>query len=101
MKDKAESLQICDNKILHHFELHSQGYIARIEYHISDGQVFLDHLVIPFELMGKGVTQSLVRKTLEYLGDQKLKIVPVCPPVRKYLKEHHEFDYLTGMNIIA
>jgi uncharacterized protein len=103
MTESIEIAKISDNKILHNFELTIDGVIARVDYHISDDKIYLDHLVIPFELIGKGIGQVLTQKTLDYIAANNLKVVPRCPVFRKYLQLHPEYSNLVapGTSMIA
>jgi hypothetical protein len=49
------------------------------------------HTGVPLELEGHGIGSRLARAALEYARAHGLRVVPVCPFVRAYLKQHPEY----------
>lgn len=77
------------------FELHTEGYIAFIDYILNnDNIMFLTHTEVPKELGGKGIGKELVRKSLEYLKENDHKLAPLCPFVAGYVKKNTEWKPL-------
>jgi predicted GNAT family acetyltransferase len=56
--------------------------------------VWLIHTEVAPELKGKGVGESIVEKTLTYLEQHNLKMVPLCVYIGMYLKRHPEWNRL-------
>ena len=63
--------------------------------------MFLVHTEVPPALAGKGVGNAIVEKTLHYLEENKLKLVPLCSFVSAYVKKHPEWKKLlaAGINV--
>ncbi len=75
------------------FELLVEGSVAKIDFKEgSKGQLYLVHTEVPGVLEGKGIGHKLVRESLEWVEKNGIKIVPLCPFVRAYLKENLD-DY--------
>lgn len=75
------------------FELHINGSLAKIDFKVgSKGQYYMIHTEVPEALGNQGVGHKLVRESLEWIEKNEIKIVPLCPFVRSYLKENLE-DY--------
>lgn len=43
------------------------------------------------ELAGKGAASAVVEKTLHYLDDNNITLLPFCPYVFAYIKKHPEW----------
>jgi uncharacterized protein len=65
-----------------------------ISYVKEPGTVVLVHTEIEPSLEGQGVGSRLVAGALADIRSRRLKLVPVCPFVRAYLKRHPEYDDL-------
>lgn len=82
------------NEAKHRFEIEVNDNIAFIEYKQKGNTVYLVHTETPPELEGKGVASALVEKTLHYLDEQNLKLVPLCSFVQAYLQRHPQWNRL-------
>ncbi|MGX5819786.1 GNAT family N-acetyltransferase [Chitinophaga lutea] len=89
MLKEYESLELVNAH--HRFELTVNGHTAFIVYKQAPGKITLIHTDVPAELEGKGVGQAIVEKTLHYIEDNGLKLIPLCPFVVAYLKRHPEW----------
>ncbi len=71
------------------FELQVEGNLAKIDFKKgSKGQFYLIHTEVPEALEKKGIGHKMVRESLEWIERNGIKIVPLCPFVRSYLKEN-------------
>lgn len=71
------------------FELWVEGNLAKIDFKKgSKGQLYMIHTEVPEQLSNKGVGHKLVREALTWVENNGLKIVPLCPFVRAYVKEN-------------
>jgi predicted GNAT family acetyltransferase len=70
---------------------HEAGYIAYAE---RDGEVVLLHTEVHPVAEGRGLGSTLVRGALDDVRERELRLVPICPFVRAYLKRHPEYDDL-------
>jgi predicted GNAT family acetyltransferase len=93
---KYEEIKLVNNETDHRFELTVEGYTAFIDYKIKKDKAYLIHTEAPEELKGKGVAEALVEKTLIYLEEQHLKLVPLCPYVQLFLKRHPDWNRLVA-----
>jgi uncharacterized protein len=68
-----------------------------IEYRSEPGVVVLAHTEIAPAFEGQGLGERLVTGTLEDLRARWLKLVPLCPFVRAYLRRHpDQADLVAG-----
>ena len=74
------------------YEFHIDGFVPRIEYiKTNNGEIYLTHTEIPYELEGKGIGSALVEKVLRDIEEKSLRLVPLCPFVAGYIQKHPEW----------
>ena len=73
------------------FELHAEGVTALAEYQRENGRVVFTHTFVPPEMRGKGLAESLVRAALAWARAEKLKVVPQCSYVARFIERHAEY----------
>jgi len=83
-----------NNEAAHSFELFTDGHPSFIDYKQKNDKVYLIHTEVPHEFRGRGIADELVLKTLTYLEENKLKLIPLCVFVQAYLKRHPEWNRL-------
>ena len=91
-----ENIPVHLNKSAHHFEMNIDGEYAIINYKQSGNVFNLIHTEVAEPLEGNGVGAALVEKTLHYLEDHGLKMVPSCSYVQHYLNKHPEWNKLVA-----
>jgi len=91
-----ENEELVHNERVHAFELMIEGKRSFIDYQKSGDKIYLTHTEVPQEQQGRGIADKLVRKTLEYIEKNDLKVVPQCQFVRVFLKRHPEWDRLVA-----
>ncbi len=91
----SEGYSIVNNKKLSRFEIALEnGEFAELQYRWLKGNMVLMHTFVPKEVRTKGIGAFLVRYVLGYVREQGLKIMPYCPFVAKFIKEHVEYGDL-------
>jgi predicted GNAT family acetyltransferase len=86
--------EVIDNPKLHRYEISFEGKTAFSEYKLADGVITFMHTEVPNEFRGKGIGSKLVRGELEAVRARGLKVVALCPFVKRYVDEHPEFQDL-------
>lgn len=82
-----------DNRHRRQFELNLDGKLSIVAYQpVDDETLALTHTEVDPSLEGQGVGSHLVRGVLDYVEQNNLKIVPLCPFVSTYLKRHPEWN---------
>jgi predicted GNAT family acetyltransferase len=75
------------------YEVTADGELAGFaEYRDMDGARVFTHTEVFEEFEGKGIGSALVRGLLDDQRAAGRKIVPLCPFVARYVREHHD-DY--------
>src|SRR3984893_17081379 len=86
--DQAD-LPIEHNVAAHRFEVRFPEGIAMLKYHYDRaGQLHLDHTEVPPARQHHGVAALLAKTAMDFARAKNLTVVPVCPYVIAYLKEH-------------
>jgi uncharacterized protein len=86
-------MEIVNNKKQFRFEIAlPAGDYAVLEYRWLRGSMVLMHTLVPATNRLKGVGSALVKYVLDYAREQNLKVIPYCPFVVKYLKDHPEYN---------
>ncbi|WP_207428646.1 GNAT family N-acetyltransferase [Pedobacter sp. SYSU D00535] len=78
------------------FEIRIDQSTAFITYSEKNGLIELEHTVVPDELQGRGIAAILVEKTLRYLDERQLMMIPSCSYVKRFLLKHPEWKFLVG-----
>jgi len=91
MGDTIENAKVINNKKGRRFEIRIGEYVAIVPYNFKDDMIALFHTEVPVELQGKGLGTKLAVYALNYAKDHNLKILPYCPFIAKYIKEHPEW----------
>lgn len=83
-----------------------QRFVLPVEVDGEDKEVHLDyrkqgegvwvyaHTFTPPEARGQGLAGRVVKVALEYAREHDLRVVPSCPYVDEYMKEHPEYQDL-------
>jgi predicted GNAT family acetyltransferase len=81
-------MDVRDNRAEQRFELTVDGAIAIAAYERDDDAIVFTHTVVPEALRGEGVGSRLIAGALAQVREQGLKVVPQCPFVAAYLRDH-------------
>ena len=82
--------QVTDNPAAQRFELTVDGQVAFLKYERKNDRLEFVHTEVPPALRGRGIGQSLVKGALEAARREGLRVVPLCPFVKAYLRKHPE-----------
>ena len=75
------------------FEISDDGEVFGFAQYVDhDGQRIFFHTVIGEAYGGRGLAAIVVREALDATRAEGLRIVPVCPYVKKYVETHHDWD---------
>ncbi len=74
------------------FILDINGENAKVEYTLRDGQMFLMHSEVPYNLRGQGIGKVLVEKSFEQLTKEGFQAVAVCSYVKAMAKRSEKWQ---------
>ena len=91
LKDKTGA-PVSVNQEAGRFTIALQGKVVGLTaYDERDGQRVFFHTEVDDAVGGRGLATALIGEALNRTRAQGLRIVPVCPTVTAYVKEHPEF----------
>ncbi len=86
-------MSLKNNTHRHRFESETDGKLSIVEYQsVDDETLALTHTEVDPSLEGQGVGSKLVESVLQYIEQNNLKIVPLCPFITVYLKRHPDWN---------
>jgi predicted GNAT family acetyltransferase len=72
------------------FEIRTDSDLATLKYRRQGSTLDLVHTEVPPAYGGMGYGTALVKAALTFARDEKLKIIPTCPFVKRYVERHPE-----------
>ena len=94
MSKVRKEVVVNNNELTNRFEAEVAGHNAFIEYRRASKVITLLHSYVPASLEGYGIGGQLARAGLEFARSEGLKVVPVCPFVKSYIRRHSEYSTL-------
>ena len=68
-----------------------------LDYVVKHGRIALIHTEVPKAFEGHGVAAALTRFALDDARRRELRVIVICPYVRRYLETHPEdMDIVVG-----
>jgi predicted GNAT family acetyltransferase len=91
----SAQVAVRDNPEELRYELEVDGEVAgEIRYRLYPDRIVLVHTEVARALEGQGLASRLVADALDDIRVRRLRVVPVCPFVREYIRGHPEYDDL-------
>jgi len=78
------------------FILDINGENAKVEYTLRNGQMFLVHSEVPFNLRGQGIGKVLVEKSFEQLTQEGFQAVAVCSYIKAMAERSEKWKSIIG-----
>lgn len=93
MSDDSTHVAVARSADRDRYEITVDGQQAGFTAYVDQGgQRIFYHTEIGKDFGGRGLGSTLISRTLVEARAAGLRIVPVCPFVKKYLANHHEVD---------
>ena len=92
------TLVVTDAAERHRYEAHLERTLAGfLDYVAKRDRIALIHTEVPAAFGGHGVAAGLTRFALDDARQRGLKVIVICPYVRRYLEKHPEdMDIVVG-----
>jgi predicted GNAT family acetyltransferase len=95
-------MEVRDNPEELRYELVDDGQVVgEILYRRDPGRIVLVHTEISPTREGHGLASELVAGALDDIRATGLRVVPICPFVRAYLRRHPEYADLVTTDLQA
>jgi len=98
MKPIFVEVALVKNESKKRFEIEIERKYAFTNYGEFGSQIALVHTETDPELEGTGAASAVVEKTLHYLEDHNMKLLPFCPFVFAYIKRFPEWKRIVSRN---
>ncbi len=85
-------LPIVHDKENNRFTMDINGELAKVEYQLRDGKMYLTHSEVPYNLRGQGIGKVLVEKTFEQLTTENFKAVAVCSYIKAVARRSKKWN---------
>lgn len=79
-----------DDPARQRYELEVDGGLAFIDYVREGRNVVMTHAEVPLAQRGGGIGSALVQGALALVRERGEKVVPLCPFVAQYIRQHAE-----------
>ncbi|MFL5678157.1 MAG: GNAT family N-acetyltransferase [Chloroflexota bacterium] len=92
------NLVVSDAAERHRYEAQLDGALAGfLDYIVKRERIALIHTEVPQVFAGHGIAAALTRFALDDARRRDLKVIAICPYVRRYLEKHPEdMDVVVG-----
>lgn len=91
MATREQSVQVVDNREASRYEMTLDGIsIGYIDYRISGDVIVMSYIQIEPEFGGRGFGGRLTQAALDDARGRKLTVVPTCPFIVDYVRNHPE-----------
>ena len=94
MELNLDAVAVTHNEAAHRFEATVEGLRALITYRRLPDRLVLLHTEVPAPFEGHGIAAKLTRAALDFARANHLSVVPLCPYVSSFLRQHGEYHDL-------
>ncbi len=91
MNVEKSEMNVVNNESENRFEVRLGGDIAVAEYVREGSSIAFTHTLVPTEFEGRGIGSLLARAALDFAREQHLRVVPLCPFIAGYVRNHPEY----------
>ena len=95
-EEALEDVAVVDEPANHRFAALVGDAVAHLDYRRDGDVITLVHTEVPRALRGRGLAQALARHALEHARAHGLTVVPACPFVAGFVREHPEYAPLVA-----
>lgn len=96
-----KAMPLIDQPEMRQFVVHISQHRARVEYDRQGDRIFLTRTDVPKALQSQLQATALVHRVLDHVEQERMKLVPLCPEVKSFLRKHPEWQRLLvkGINL--
>lgn len=90
----SENNHITYNKAEQRYEMPFGHVVVYANVRKEKHTLYIDYVFAPPELRGKGVAGEFMRKLMDVVRAENLKVVPVCGYAASWLERHRDYQHL-------
>lgn len=79
---------------LQQYEARLSGALARLQYRLAGDTIIFTQAEVPQAFEGRGIASKITRPALEDARARGLMVVPLCPFVADYIRQHPTYQLL-------
>jgi uncharacterized protein len=91
-----DAVAVTHNEEAHRFEATVDGLRSLLAYRLFPERIVLHHTEVPPPIQGQGMAAKLTGAALDFARAHHLRVVPLCPYVSSFLREHREYQDLVS-----
>ncbi len=91
MNADYEYVNVTNNESDQQYEAQMGDELAILEYERNGNTITYIHTGVPHAMEGHGIASKLAHTALEDARKEHLSVVPQCPFVASYIREHREY----------
>ena len=92
MESEAELTFVNDEQRGRYQVMRGNRPVGVSKYELEPGRIVFTHTVVRPEFEGQGIGSRLAKFVVQDAQARGLRITPVCPFVRSYLRRHPEYE---------
>jgi predicted GNAT family acetyltransferase len=85
-----DRIPVTHNEEKGQFEIGAGADKSILQYQRTPHSIRLMHTEVPEALRNRGIGTQLIRSALAFANFNQLKVIPICPAVKRYLEKHPE-----------
>ena len=89
-------MEVKHNKENKEFTMEVNGALAKVDYDLKDGKMYLVYSEVPSQLRGQGIGKQLVEGTFEKLTEEGYQAVAVCGYVKAVASRSEKWRKIIG-----
>ena len=91
------AIEIVDRADRRRYEMSVDGRLAGIAtYELGDGEITFIHTEVDRSFAGRGLGLRLAAHVLDDARARNLRVRPLCPFIKRYIRSHPEYRDLVG-----
>lgn len=90
----VDTIAVIHNEEAYRFEAIVDGLRALLTYRRLPASIVLQHTEVPPPFGHHGIAAKLTRAALDFARANHLRVVPLCPYVSSFLRQHREYHDL-------
>lgn len=95
--------EVVKNEVKNRFEARLDGEVVGMAYYRRhpSGKIFFTHTEVDDAYQGRGFGGALAKGALDLVRSQGDQVVPLCPFIASYIREHQDYADLVDQDMTS